>query len=106
MGNRIGGEGILQLESGFCYRALTSLGGDSERGAGRLQGRDGSEAHLQWERSVDGPFIMRLEPPGANHWGIYRVGFPRPVLTRDDLQENLEILMPKLAVLYQRWRVQ
>lgn len=97
---------ILQLEAGFCYRSITRLGDDPDHGAGRLRGRDGSEAHVQWERSADGPFIMRLHPPGASHWGIYRVGFPRPVFSQDDLQENLEVLMPKLATLYQRWRVQ
>lgn len=89
---------------GFTYGAITPLGGRQDSGAGFLQGPDGSRAGLQWELS-DGPFIMKLEGPGPDSWGLYRVGFTTPVATVADLLENLKPLLPKLRVLYNRARV-
>lgn len=91
---------------GFVYGAITPIGQNPERGAGFLQGPDGSRAGLQWELSHDGPFIMRIDKPGEDHWGVYRLGFTRPVRTVDDLNANLAELLPKLRILYQRARGQ
>ncbi len=86
---------------GFTYGAITPLGENPERGAGFLEGPDGSRAGLQWELS-DRPYIMRIEAPDGEKWGVYRVGFTRPVQTVADLKENLRQVLPKLAILYQR----
>lgn len=91
---------------GFIYGAITPVGQEPRRGAGFLQGPDGSRAGLQWELSDDGPYIARVEKPGENHWGVYRVGFTRPVHTLDDLTANLRELLPRLRILYTRARVQ
>lgn len=93
-------------QEGFVYGAITPVGVEAERGAGYLQGPDGSRAGLQWELSLDGPFIMRIEGPGPDHWGVYRLGFTRPVRSAGDLKANLAELLPKLRILYQRARVQ
>lgn len=103
-------EGVPLIEAtvreGFCYGAITPIGVNAERGTGFLQGPDGSRAGLQWEVSHDGPYIALVERPGADHWGVYRVGFSRPVRTVDDLNANLAELLPKLKILYTRARVQ
>ncbi|MFZ5827223.1 MAG: 3-deoxy-8-phosphooctulonate synthase [Bacillota bacterium] len=91
---------------GFTYGAITPVGQEVRRGAGFLEGPDGSRAGLQWELSDDGPYIARVEGPGENHWGVYRVGFTRPVRTVADLTANLRELLPKLQILYTRARVQ
>lgn len=88
---------------GFAYGAITPLGRDPERGAGYLQGPDGSKAGIQWE-VADAPYIMRLEAPTGSDWGLYRVGFLRPVQTVDDLIANLRELLPRLRILYARNR--
>jgi hypothetical protein len=91
---------------GFVYGAVTPIGQETGRGTGFLQGPDGSRAGIQWELSDDGPYIMRLEKPGHDHWGVYRLGFTSPVRTVADLRANLTALMPKLVILYSRIRVQ
>lgn len=91
---------------GFIYGAVTPIGQEPTRGAGYLQGPDGSRAGLQWELSADGPYIMRIEKPGEHQWGTYRLGFSHPVRTVADLNTNLAELLPKLRILYQRARVQ
>lgn len=93
-------------QEGFTYGAITPIGQQPERGAGFLEGPDGSRAGLRWELSEDGPFIARIEKPGERHWGLYRVGFTRPVHTVADLKANLADLLPKLRILYQRARLQ
>ncbi|MFZ5813921.1 MAG: hypothetical protein ACOY93_01280 [Bacillota bacterium] len=89
----------LLLEEGFTYRPASPT-------TGLLEGPDGSRAGIHWEVSSDGPFIARLEPPGSDHWGVYRLGLDRPVRGEADLAEALRALMPKLRILYQRARVQ
>lgn len=89
---------------GFAFGAITPLGAEPLRGAGFLQGPDGSRAGLHWE-VADSPYIMRLEPPDGVRWGVYQLGFTRPVRTLADLIANLEQLLPKLKILYTRNRV-
>lgn len=88
---------------GFAYGAITPLGKQADRGAGFLQGPDGSRAGLQWE-VADAPYIMRAEAPSDANWGAYRVGFLQPVETVEDLIVNLEALLPRLRILYARMR--
>ncbi|HWI64587.1 MAG TPA: hypothetical protein VNT75_22375 [Symbiobacteriaceae bacterium] len=83
---------------GFVFGTITPLAGD--RGAGFLQGPDGSRAGIQWELS-ESPFIERLEGPDGEGWGLYRVGFTRPPA---ELAFNLAPLLPKLRILYARSR--
>lgn len=90
---------------GFTYGAITPVGDSADFGTGFLEGPDGSRAGLQWELS-ETPFIMKLEAPGSEKWGVYRVGFVRPVRSLADLTANLHALLPKLRILYSRARVQ
>lgn len=90
---------------GFTYGAITLIGADPERGAGFLQAPDGSRAGIHWELS-DSPFIARVEGPDGLGWGIYRVGFTRPVLSVADLVVNLEPHLPKFRILHARLRPQ
>lgn len=91
---------------GFIFGTLAPLGTDPSRGMGMLEGPDGSRAALEWVVSPDGPYIMRLAGPGERDWGSYRLGFSRPVRTAEEMRENLAELLPKLRVLYRRFRVQ
>lgn len=88
---------------GFVFGTITPLEPGRQAGGGFLQGPDGSRCGLQWELS-ESPFIMRIEGPDAERWGVYRVGFTRPVGRIADLVFNLGEVMPKLKILYQRAR--
>lgn len=89
---------------GFTYGAITAVGESPMQGAGVLQGPGGLRAGLQWE-VTDAPYIARVEGPGPDHWGVYRVGFTQPVRTIADLVANLARVLPKLKILYSRARV-
>lgn len=91
---------------GFTYGAITPVGQEPGRGAGFLQGPDGSRAGLHWALSPDGAYIARAEKPGEDHWGVYQLGFTRPVHSVGDLKANLQELLPRLRILYARARVQ
>lgn len=93
------------VRDGFAYGSITALGEDPERGAGFLEAPDGSRAGIQWELS-DTPYIAKLEGPDGTGWGIYRVGFTRPVTSVADLMLNLEPLLPKFRILHGRIRTQ
>lgn len=93
------------LADGFIYTATTPVGDEPTHGTGSLAGPDGSQAELRWELSGDGPYIMRLKPPGEDHWGVYQLGFTRPVQSEADLVANLAEHLPKLQVIYRRFRV-
>jgi hypothetical protein len=88
---------------GFVFGTITALDPNRSAGGGYLQGPDGSRCGLQWELS-ESPFIMRIEGPDAERWGLYRVGFTRPVATSADLVFNLRLVLPKLKILYARAR--
>lgn len=98
-----GGESPLVEWKGFVFDVVTPLDQGRETGAGFLQGPDGSKAGVQWEL-VESPYIMRLEGPVEGSWGLYRVGFTRPVGSAADVAANLEPLWPKFKVLYDRIR--
>lgn len=100
MGGRDGPAADLTFD-GFRFISVT-LG--ESTGSGHLEGPDGSRAGIQWEVG-DSPYIMRLEGPAADHWGVYRVGFTRPVLSPADLRANLNPLIQKFQVIYARLRV-
>ena len=89
---------------GFVYGAVTPLGEPATAGAGFLRGPDGSRCGLRWEMA-DSPYIMKLDGPGSDHWGVFQVGFTTPVHTAADLKRNLEALIPKLKILYARARI-
>lgn len=72
-------------------------------GAGFLVAPDGTRAGIQWE-VAESPFIMRVEPPGQDHWGVYRVGFVTAVNSVDDLRANLAPLVGRLRILHRRAR--
>lgn len=88
---------------GFVFGTITTISADRTSGAGFLQGPDGSRAGLQWELA-DSPYIMRIDPPGQEHWGVYRVGFTIPVSTAGDLRQNLAALLDRLKILHRRAR--
>ena len=94
---------LLVEWNGFVFEAVTPLDQRRETGAGLLRGPDGSKAGLQWELA-ESPYIMRLGGPAEGSWGLYRVGFTRPVASAADVAANLEPLWPKFKVLYERIR--
>jgi hypothetical protein len=94
-----GGVRVTHLD-GFRFESLHQ---GQEHGSGILWGPDGSRAGIQWE-VAESPYIMRIEDPAGGSWGIYRLGFTRPVASEDEVTENLRELLPKLKVLYSRIR--
>ena len=90
---------VTEIE-GFVFDTTALL---PTGGTGFLVAPDGTRAGIQWD-VAESPYIMRVEPPGQEHWGVYRVGFTTPVTTTEDLQTNLTPLLGRLKILHRRAR--
>lgn len=55
---------------------------------------DGTRAGLVWEVGCDG--FDEICKPDAERWGVYGVGFSRPIKTMDDLIFNFRQILPIL----------
>ncbi|MEO7715188.1 MAG: hypothetical protein ABIY70_03220 [Capsulimonas sp.] len=63
-------------------------------GDGFVEAPDGSRAGIVWDMDTEG--VHGIEPPGGNRWGVWEVGFPRPIQTIDDLVFNFRHVLPEL----------
>lgn len=91
---------------GFIFGAISDfLDFDSEDGCtygdGYIQAPDGSRAGLIWKLSEQ-VFILETLPPEAGRWGVYHVGFEKPIKSLDDLVYNFKQLLPMFKEIYKR----
>ncbi|MGG3889740.1 3-deoxy-8-phosphooctulonate synthase [Metabacillus fastidiosus] len=68
-------------------------------GDGFVQAPDGSRAGIIWEIATE-PYLSVCIEPEADRWGVYNVGFIRPIKTMDDLIFNFQILIPLIKEAY------
>lgn len=85
---------------GYIFGAITDfLEPDSEEGCttgdGYVQAPDGSRAGLVWQIYPKGEkrFTVLAEPD-EKRWGVYNIGFPKPIKTLNDLVYNFKQLLP------------
>jgi hypothetical protein len=89
---------------GWTYGAITDPIDDlgCEGGDGYVVAPDGSRAGLVWEvGNID--FSEVCEPTPAR-WGVYSVGFLRPIRSIDDLIANFRHILPALKAKHEEIR--
>lgn len=87
---------------GFTYGEITDhfyFNNEEEdsciSGDGFVQAPDGSRAGIIWEIEKHLSLSVCLEPE-EDRWGVYNVGFVRPIKTMDDLRFNFQSVLPLL----------
>jgi len=64
---------------------------------------DGSRAGLVWE-VIEPPCFQEVMAPDASRWGVWAVGFPVPMTSRDNARRNLEAVIPELRSRWLQWK--
>jgi hypothetical protein len=90
---------------GWCFGAITDfLQPDRVDGCtwgdAFIEAPDGSRAGIVWDTSVTG--VEQISPPDPGRWGVWSVGFNRPIKTMDDLLFNLAEVLPLLQDRYRQ----
>jgi hypothetical protein len=70
-----------------------------DQGDAYVEAPDGRRAGLVWEVS-DRRYCEEVMPPGHERWGVWAVGFPHPMTSRENARRNLEAVLPDLR---RRW---
>ena len=92
---------------GWCYGAVTDFEQPDAPdgchfGDGFVEAPDGSRAGLVWQTDVDS--IEEILPPDAKRWGVWGIGFPRPVQTVADLVYNFRQVLPDLQEKHRQFK--
>ena len=96
---------VMETEvEGFIYGEITDhFDFDEEEGCtfgdGFVQAPDGTRAGIIWELS-DEPCLSICIEPEKNRWGVYTVGFVRPIKTVDDIVYNFKTIFPLIKEAY------
>ena len=92
---------ILETETdGWIFGAITEYRDESgcEGGDGFVVAPDGSRAGLVWEVGI--AEMSEVCEPTPDRWGVYSVGFLRPIKTTEDLVESFRHILPALKAKY------
>ncbi|MBY6036999.1 3-deoxy-8-phosphooctulonate synthase [Fictibacillus nanhaiensis] len=98
---------ILETETdGFTYGEITDhFDFDEEEGCtfgdGFVQAPNGSRAGLIWDVS-EKPYLYTCIEPKDDRWGVYNVGFVKPIKTTEDLIFNFKSVLPMIKEAYDR----
>lgn len=96
---------IMETEiEGFIYGEYTNhFDFDEEAGCtfgdGFVQAPDGTIAGIIWE-VAEKSYISTCIEPDNERWGVYNVGFVRPIKTVDDLVYNFKTIYPLIKEVY------
>lgn len=92
---------------GFQLGTITNFEAEEEPADGDafVVAPDGSRAGLVWARASEA-FVREVFPLQPDRWGVWEVGFPYPMRTREDARRNLEAVLPLLQEQWDRWRLQ
>lgn len=92
---------------GFIFGAISDfLEPDSEEGCttgdGYVQAPDGSRAGIVWQIYPNGEkrFTI-LSESDEKRWGVFNIGFPKPIKTLDDLIDNFKQVLPLIKKHYE-----
>jgi hypothetical protein len=98
---------ILETETdGFIYGEITDhFDFDEEEGCtfgdGYVQAPNGSRAGIIWGVS-EKPYLNICFEPDVKRWGVYNVGFVKPIKTMEDLIFNFKIVLPMIKEAYNK----
>lgn len=89
---------------GFIYGEITDHfyfeNGDAcISGDGFVQAPDGSRAGIIWGLEKEPSISVCIEPE-EDRWGVYELGFIKPIKTMDDLILNFRTVLPLLKEAY------
>ena len=89
---------------GFTLGAITDFSRypGLETGDGFVEAPDGARAGLEWRLSNE-PYLLMMAPPSARRWGVWLVGFTRPMNSFDAARANLRDLQPALEEKWREW---
>jgi hypothetical protein len=92
---------------GFKFGTVTDFEAEEEptNGDAFVVAPDNSRAGLVWELSPES-YVNEIIPPEPDRWGVWEVGFPHPMRTREDVRRNLEAVLPQLKEAWVLWRKQ
>lgn len=90
---------------GWCFGAISDfMEPDAPDGChfgdGFIEAPDGSRAGIVWETNIAG--IEEILPASGNRWGVWSVGFCRPIQNMEDLLFNFDQALPLLQEKYRQ----
>jgi hypothetical protein len=89
---------------GFKLGVITDIDPEQgDTGDAFVVAPDNSRAGLVWE-VADEPYFEQVSPPEPTRWGVWGVGFMRPMCTQDDARRNLAAILPELRLRWEAWR--
>jgi hypothetical protein len=97
---------LMETEiEGFIYGEITDhFDFDEEVGCtfgdGFVQAPNGTRAGIIWEVD-ENPYVSISIAPEKDRWGVYNVGFVRPIRTMDDLVYNFKTIFPLIKEAYE-----
>ncbi|WP_409292891.1 3-deoxy-8-phosphooctulonate synthase [Peribacillus sp. SCS-37] len=105
--NRVYDKSPLIMETeidGFIYGEISDhFDFDEEEGCtfgdGFVQAPNGSRAGLIWAVS-EKPYLSTCIEPEDGRWGVYNVGFVKPIKTIDDVIFNFKTVLPLIKEAY------
>lgn len=93
---------------GFIFGAITDfLEPDSKEGCttgdGYIQAPDGSRAGIIWQVFPNREKKIAISmKPDEKRWGVYNVGFPKPITSLTDLIYNFKEILPLFKKEYEK----
>ncbi|MFF2755811.1 3-deoxy-8-phosphooctulonate synthase [Psychrobacillus sp. NPDC058041] len=98
---------VMETETdGFIYGEITDHfnfeyeeGKFCTSGDGFVQAPDGNKAGIIWDVE-DEPYLSVCIEPEEDRWGVYNVGFVKPIQTMDDLIYNFKKVLPFIKEAY------
>jgi hypothetical protein len=77
----------------------------SEYGDAFLVAPDNSRCGLIWE-VTDAPYVTPESrvPEDETRWGVWNVGFPNPMNSRENARRNISCVLDDLRPKWERWR--
>ncbi len=89
---------------GFTFGAITDFEAEPcKEGDAFVIAPDGNRAGLVWRVSDDSEFEA-VCPASEDRWGVWAVGFPFEMSSRENARLNLQAVLPKLKPEWERWR--
>jgi hypothetical protein len=98
---------VIETETeGFTYGEITDHFDFYEEegctfGDGFVQASNGTRAGIIWALS-DSPYLSTCVEPEDDRWGVYNVGFAKPIKTMDDLTFNFRTVLPLIKDAYNK----
>jgi hypothetical protein len=90
------------LTDGWTFGSYTRYAGPEGccEGDGFVIAPDGQRAELDWQ--VGKGKLKRTSRSDERIWGVFEVGFPRPVTGKADLIENFRAVLPQIKAAFAR----